>query len=329
MSTKSELLALLEKQRGNLVSGQELAQTLGLSRAAVGKAAAALRSQNIPVQAVPGGGYRLLPQSDVLTPETLRAYLPNAATPLNVVEETDSTNILAKQWAIQGAPHGSMVLANNQTKGKGRRGRSFASPPGGMYLSIVLRPGPAHANPVLVTAAAAVAACRAVQNLCGLQLQIKWVNDLFYGNKKCCGILCEAGTNMETGTMDYVVVGIGINHRTKQQDFPPELQEIAASLYPDGEALVPRAQLAAGVHTQLMQLFDVLDEKTFLPEYRQRSLVLGRDVTVLATPPYTAKAIAIDDDAHLVVQLQNGGQTTLAAGEISVNLSNKTTGVLP
>lgn len=317
MGTKHNLLALLEQNRGSTVSGQEIARQLGISRAAVGKAAAALRAQGVPLQAVPGGGYSLAPQADVLTAETLRTYLPAPQYPLQVEEETASTNLAAKQWAIQGAPHGSMVVAQRQSGGRGRLGRSFASPGGGLYLSIVLRPGQSG-NPVLVTAAAAVAVSRAVQQLCGIQLQIKWVNDLFYNGKKVCGILCEAATNMETGSMEYIVAGIGINYRTPQSAFAPELQPVATSLYPGGQATVPRAQLAAAVHTQLLALFETLDSRDFLPEYRAHSLVLGKQVTVLAQPPYTATAIGINDDAHLLVQTASGQTETLCAGEISI-----------
>lgn len=320
MAVKNELLALLEASRGKVISGQELAQRLGVSRAAVWKAATALRAQGVAVSAAPGSGYSLLPESDFLSQEAAETYFAPPKAPVRVLQEASSTNLLAKQWAIEGAPHGSVVVAERQTQGRGRLGRSFASPPGGLYLSVVLRPQRAVGNPVLITAAAAVAVCRAVQALCGIELSIKWVNDLFLKGKKCCGILTEAGTGFENGSIEYIVVGIGINYRTRPEEFAPEIRQIATALYPGGAAQLPRLQLAAAIYENLLGAFERLESKEFLPEYRARSLALGREVTVLAQPPYTATALAIDDEARLVVKKQSGETAVLSAGEISIRL---------
>lgn len=310
----------MEQQRGVPVSGEEVARRLGISRAAVWKAVEALRRQGAKIEAVPGSGYRLAPKSDFLTPQAVLAHLPQAY-PVRVLEETASTNLVAKQWALEGTPHGSMVLANRQTGGKGRLGRSFQSPAGGLYLSIVLRPQMHAADAVQVTAAAAVAVLRAVQSLCGLGLGIKWVNDLFYKGKKCCGILTEAGTGFEAASIEYIVVGIGLNFTTDPQDFLPELREITASLFPQGGAPCTRGQLAAAIHTGLLALFAALPQKTYLEDYRQHSLVLGRQVTVLANSPYEATATGITDDGQLVVQTAGGGRQVLSSGEISVKIA--------
>lgn len=326
MSTKSELLALLEKQGDAHLSGEEAAARLHVSRAAVWKAVKALRGGGLQVESVPGLGYRLAPGSDVLSADAVAACMPENAPPVRVLEEVDSTNLEAKRWAIDGAPHGAMVVAAAQTAGRGRLGRSFSSPPGGLYLSVVLRPSgqmPAS-QVVLITPAAAVAACRAVQQLCGVSLGIKWVNDLYIEKKKCCGILTEASTGFENGAIEYLVTGIGINYTTPQSAFPPEVAPVATALFPaDGAHRVPpvpRARLAAAVHTQLLQAFEKLAQKAFLEEYRARSIVLGKEVTVMATPPYQAKAVAIDDEARLVVENAAMDRLALAHGEISVRL---------
>jgi BirA family biotin operon repressor/biotin-[acetyl-CoA-carboxylase] ligase len=256
--------------------------------------------------------------------EAIEAHLPADAGPVRVLAETASTNTVAKTWAVEDAPHGAMVAALRQTGGKGRLGRQFQSPPGGLYMSVVLRPAANLANPALATAATAVAVCRSVQALCGPQLGIKWVNDLYYRGKKCCGILCEAGTGLETGRIEYIVAGIGINYTTNPEEFVPEVASMATSLYPSGNAPIPRAQLAAEIHTQLLKVFATLPDKEFLPEYRARSIVLGRPVTVLSDPPYLADAIDIDDEARLVVESQNG-QRTLSSGEISIKIYTEST----
>ncbi len=190
-------------------------------RAAFGRGAGAadgrfphgeLQGQGHAIEAVQNKGYTLRPESDVLSEQGVRLYLRHSL-PRVVVEQTlISTNLTAKQLAAEGAPHGTLVAANHQTGGRGRRGRSFASPPGtGLYLSMVLRRALPMQNAVLVTSAAAVAVCRAVEAVSGKRLGIKWVNDLYFYGKKCCGILTEAAADVESGGLEHLVVGIGVN----------------------------------------------------------------------------------------------------------------------
>lgn len=240
------------------------------------------------------------------------------APPVRVLEETDSTNLEAKRWLAEGAPHGAMVLAKRQGAGRGRMGRGFASPPGGMYMSVCLRcEGGAALS--LLTAAAAVAACEAVAAQCGVELAIKWVNDLFYNGRKCCGILAEASSS--GGGIDAVVVGIGINYTTPQEAFPAELADTVTSLFPQGAPPVDTQTLAEDIRARLLTYFSQLDARPFLPEYRRRNFVPGRRVTVLEDPPWQAEALGIDDEARLVVQAGDGTKKALAAGEIRVTIN--------
>lgn len=321
--TKASLLQLLAAEEGGWLSGEDAAAALGVSRSAVWKAAGALRESGLEIEAVTGLGYRLAPGSDVLNETAVRAHLENPQTQLRVLEEVDSTNLEAKRWAMEGAENGSMVISRTQTAGRGRMGRTFLSPPGGMYLSVILRP-PAEkaADAVLMTTAAAAAGCLAVSHLCKIELGIKWVNDLYYQGKKVCGILTEASTSVETGLIEYMVVGIGINHTTPPQAFAPEVRAVAGSLYPNGKAPVSRARLAAEIHSGIMQAFNELPKRSFLEEYRKRSLVLGEKVTVMANPQYTATAEEIDENAGLVLRLENGKRQTLSYGEISIKAEN-------
>ena len=210
MTTKERILALLEENRGTPLSGEVLAEELGVSRTAVWKAIKDLQKAGHAIAAAQNRGYTLDTDSEVLSEQGVRLFLRNKSLNLVVAQELESTNLTAKQMAAAGAPHGTLVVADSQTAGRGRRGRSFASPPGtGLYLSMVLRSALPMQSAVLVTSAAAVAVCRAVERAAGKRLDIKWVNDLFYRGKKCCGILTEAAADVETGGVDYLVVGIG------------------------------------------------------------------------------------------------------------------------
>ena len=307
-STKQALLQALSAAEGAYISGQQLAEALGVSRAAVHKAAQALLAQGYALDSAPRRGYRLA-GGDPFCADAVGPY----PAPIHIYDTLQSSNLTAKQLALGGAPHGTLVLTAHQSAGRGRLGRVFESPSGkGVYLSVLLRPA---ASAQTATIGAAVAVCRAVQELCGLELGIKWVNDLYYQGKKVCGILTEAGTDLESGRLEWLVVGIGLNLTATAADWPPELAEKAGSLYPGGPAPVSRAALAGAIARQLLALcpaFDCLDE------YRARCFVPGHWVTVCTgTETYAAKALAIDEEGRLVVQRENGRPQALRCGEVT------------
>ena len=309
--TRPALLQALSAADGAYVSGQQLARQLGVSRAAVHKAAAALTAQGYALEAVPRRGYRLL-GGDPFCAEAVGPY----PAPVQMYDTLESSNRTAKLLAVDGAPHGTLVLTAHQSAGRGRLGRSFESPAGkGVYLSVLLRPALPAASAQAATIGAAVAVCRAVQTLCGLELGIKWVNDLYYHGKKVCGILTEAGTGLETGQLEWLVVGIGLNLTTTAADWPPELAAKAGSLYPGGPAPVSRAALAGAIARELLALCPAFD---CLNEYRARCFVPGHWVTVCtAAETYAARALAIDDAGRLVVQRENGRREALRCGEVT------------
>lgn len=311
-TTRQALLQALSAAGGAYISGQQLAGQLGVSRAAVHKAAAALTAQGYALEAVSRRGYRLL-GGDPFCAEAVGPY----PAPVQVYDTLESSNRTAKLLALDGAPHGTLVLTAHQSAGRGRLGRVFESPAGkGVYLSVLLRPA---ASAQTATIGAAVAVCRAVQELCGLELGIKWVNDLYYQGKKVCGILTEAGTDLESGRLEWLVVGIGLNLTSRPEDWPEELRPIAGSLYPGGPAPVSRAALAGAIARELLGLcpdFDCLDE------YRTRCFVPGHWVTVCTgTESYAAKAVAIDDAGRLIVQREGGRTEALCHGEVSIRPS--------
>ena len=321
MTTKQALLQYLLSCPDQALSGQALADQLGVSRMAISKACRELQKQGWQIEAASGRGYRLCPGSDALSADAfLSAWAQLSDTPypgqVQVFNTLPSSNRTAKEWAIAGAPHGSLVLAGEQTEGRGRRGRSFVSPAGkGVYFSLILRPEVSTAAALAVTGSAAVAVCRAVQKLCGLELSIKWVNDLFYKKKKVCGILTEATADLESGQTEWLVVGIGLNLTSSPADFGEELSGIASSLYPDGNSPVSRAMLAAAVCQELLALCPQFD---YLPEYRKRCFVPGHWVTVYGSgEPWSAKALAIDECGRLVVE-SGGRQIAVDHGEVSI-----------
>ena len=227
-TTRQALLQALSAAGGAYISGQQLAGQLGVSRAAVHKAAAALAAQGYALHSAPRRGYRLT-GGDPFCAEAVGSY----PAPIYLYDSLESSNLTAKQLALTGAPHGTLVLTSHQQAGRGRMGRVFESPAGkGVYLSLLLRPDLSAADAQTVTIGAAVAVARAVKALCGLELSIKWVNDLYYQGRKVCGILTEAGTDIESGQLEWLVVGIGLNLTTSPADWPEELARTAGSLYP-------------------------------------------------------------------------------------------------
>lgn len=311
-STKQTLLQTLLTSPGQFYSGQRLADALGVSRAAVHKAAAALQAQGWQIEAVSRKGYRLLGGGDVFCAELLEPY----PYPVHLFDCVESTNKLARQLALEGAPHGTLVLAEAQTAGRGRLGRSFCSPTGGIYMTILLRPALPTTDALPITTAAAVAVCRAVQEKCGIPLAIKWVNDLYYQQKKVCGILTQASTNFENGEIEWVAVGIGLNLTTAPAALGSDLATIATSLYPSGACPIARATLAGEIARQLLAL---APHYRALDAYRAQCITPGHWVSVHhAQGTYPAKAIAIDGAGRLLIEEENGRQHALSHGEVSV-----------
>ena len=311
-STKQALLQALSAAEGSYISGQQLAQRLGVSRAAVHKAAAALSAQGYTLEAVSRRGYRLV-GGDPFCVEAAGDY----PAPIHLYDRLESSNQTAKRLALSGAPHGTLVLTDQQSAGRGRMGRKFESPAGqGIYLSLLLRADIPAADAQTVTVSAAVAVCRAVKALCGLELSIKWVNDLYYRGKKVCGILTEAGADLESGRLEWLVVGIGLNLTTPPEAFPAELRRLAGSLFPGGPAPVSRVALAAAIARELLTLCPAFD---CLEEYRARCFVPGHWVTVCTgRETYAALALSIDDAGRLVVRRENGREEALQHGEVSI-----------
>lgn len=325
MTTKEKLLALLEENKGAFFSGEEIARTLQVSRAAVWKAVNALREDGYTIDAATNKGYRLSPDSDILSPQGIRRFLKPEYQDLDltVLSTAPSTNALVREKANQGCPEGCVIVACEQTAGRGRYGRQFFSPADtGVYLSLLLRPtaySPQQAT--CLTAAAAAAMCQAIEAVTGQQPGIKWVNDIFLHGKKVCGILTEAAVGLETGALDYMVLGAGVNLYPPAEGFPEEIQSIAGSVL---ERSCPEAKnrLVGEFLNRFWYFYTHPECRAYLEDYRARSLAIGQNVTVLsAGRAVSAYAYGIDDDFRLLVRYGSGKTEALSYGEIRIQLA--------
>ena len=233
-----------------------------------------------------------------------------------------STNTAAKQAAANGVNEGTVFIADSQTAGRGRLGRSFFSPAGtGIYLSVVLRPECPPGQLMHLTCAAAVAVCKAITRCCGLHPGIKWTNDLVIGKRKLAGILTELSINSHTGLVDFAVVGIGINCCQHGEDFPPEIRGIATSIAIETGSPIDRSRLCAAAIMALYEMQQsLIDQKQqIMQAYRENCITLGQKVSIVGGGPVRyATALDIDDDGGLLVRYDSGETGTITSGEVSV-----------
>lgn len=316
MTVKESLLQVLEKSEGKALSGQDLADNLGVSRTAIWKAMKKLTEQGFEIEAVRNRGYRLIRAGDILSAEGIRSRLPAQLqdTEIVILKTIDSTNTYAKKIAADGAKSGTVVIAEEQTAGRGRRGHSFYSPDKkGLYMSIILCGREFKSGLDLFTVCAGCAVCTAIEKLAEKTPKIKWVNDIYLNGKKVCGILSEATADIESRSIDSVVVGIGINLTT--ENFPDEIKATAGSL----EKNISRNVLAALVITELYNCLNRTGEEN-INEYKSRSLVLGKEIHYIKNGvACTGEAVDIDGKGQLIVITDNGKEV-LNSGEISVKL---------
>ncbi len=256
--------------------------------------------------------------NDIITANGILSHLKTKNINLTVCESVDSTNFLLKQMALEGKGEGEVIIALSQTAGHGRYNRKFHSDKGGIYMSILLRPTATPDNAIL-TAATAVAASDAIENISGKTTQIKWVNDILINNKKVCGILCEGGFVGDSG---FIIAGIGINAYPPENGFDNEIKNIAGTVFSECSPTLCE-KLTAAVIDNLFYQYKNLEKREFLNEYRKKNIVLNQNVNILKQGEIidSGKALEIDDNCHLIVKLLNGKTTTLSSGEVSIKLN--------
>lgn len=327
MSTKSQVLTLLMKQTPEFISGEEMAQQLSLSRTAIWKAINELKKEGHIISSSRNKGYRY-DKSDVLSAEGIRLALdpgtPNLS--ITVLNASESTMKDAKLAAIDGQPDNTLIVADIQEAPKGRFGRPFFSKAGsGIYMSMLLRPNQNFEEMAQYTVIMAVAIARSMDKLTNVQTEIKWVNDIYMNGKKVCGILSEAMSDVESGQISNVIIGMGINFSLKENEFPKDLREKATSLFPENEPTITRNELIGAIWNEFYTILKQLPEQSFLDDYRQKSFVLGKTVSFTQTGiDYEGIARAINDHGELVIQLQDKTEKILSSGEISLSSINST-----
>lgn len=327
MSTKSQILDIFSNRASEYISGQELADLLGLSRNSVWKAIKKLQDEGFAIESKTSVGYRLIQKGDVLSAGCIKEAL-HFPCKIILLETVDSTNNYAKRMGDISMPN--LIISKEQTQGRGRLGRSFYSPISkGLYMTIVFEPDFGLDKSMLITAISALAVCQAIEEVVGVGPKIKWVNDIYLQDKKICGILTEAESNFETGNISRIIVGIGVN--CFEQVFPESIQGKATYLQnPKNE--FTRNDLAAAIVNKFFALLDNFDKKQLLREYKSRSMILGEQILLYGTSygqmpenggrGVKARAIDIDENGGLVVEYLEGRRSremdVITSGEVTV-----------
>lgn len=318
---KSEILRLL-KESSSYISGQQLCDQFHVSRTAVWKAIEQLKKEGYEIEAVRNKGYRLIESPDIMSKAEIQSLMNTEWAGHDVVyfDEVDSTNIQAKALGEKGMSHGTLVVADRQVNGRGRRGRSWESPEGtSIYMTILLRPEVVPTKAPMLTLVMAQSVAEGIRETTGLESGIKWPNDIVIDKKKVCGILTEMSTEIDY--INYVVIGVGIN--VNQNTFPEEIQSKATSLMLEKGEIIKRSELVAAVMKRFEKNYETFlkteDLSGIIEEYNKMLVNRGKEVRILEPGnEYNAYASGINPQGELVVTTEDGAEKHIFAGEVSV-----------
>ncbi|HEY8500790.1 MAG TPA: biotin--[acetyl-CoA-carboxylase] ligase [Clostridia bacterium] len=327
MKTKETLLKILVNSKGRFISGETLSEKLKISRSAVWKHIVGLRKEGYVISAVSRRGYKMGDYQDVFNRCAIASQLNTTVFGSNLIfyDEIDSTNNEVKRLAANGAAEGTVVVAETQSGGRGRRGRVWNSKPGlGICMSVLLKPDITPENVQVITLAAASAVCNAIMPFTGTKPGIKWPNDILMENRKVCGILTEMTAEPEK--VHSVVVGIGINVNHRADDFSGELKNTAASLRCFSKNDIPRSLLAAKVLDEFEKIYlDFIKNKSaerLLNIWRSFSVTIGYDIIIYQGDKIIeARALDVMDNGCLLVQTKDGRRQLISSGEVSVKIT--------
>ena len=315
---------ILKENNGKWVSGTKLSGHLDMSRQAINKHVSKLRAEGYRIKASPRKGYCLENEPDVLVPHEIREGLQTrifGQKRLICHQTIDSTNITARSEAEKKSSEGTLVVADTQTQGRGRRGRDWSSPQGaGIYMSLLLRPIMEPEQAMKITLMTAVAAAEAITTETGLPVRIKWPNDLQVNGRKIAGILTEISTEMDV--INYIIVGIGINVNTKQKQFDPELKEIATSLFIEAGREFSRVRLIQAFLVEMERYYNILQTHGFvdiLNVWKKLSDTIGKQIDViLINKTFSGVAMDVDKDGRLIVKDNQGVIHHFFSGDVSI-----------
>ncbi|WP_105616732.1 biotin--[acetyl-CoA-carboxylase] ligase [Vallitalea okinawensis] len=317
---KDKVLKVL-KESDDFISGEQLSKQLGVSRTAVWKAVTKLKEEGYDITSVTRKGYQLVHTPDKLTKQEIQYGLnTKIGREIYCYDEIDSTNQQVKRLVLEGAKNGSLVIAEEQTKGKGSKGRGWVSPSGtGIWMSCLLTPDINPTKAPMVTIVAGLAVCQAIQEVVGIEAGIKWPNDIVIQKKKVCGILTEMSAEMDH--LNYLVLGIGIN--VNQESFPEEIKEIATSLKLESNTNVSRVVLLQEVLKKFEKYYDIFisdgDLRSLIDEYKQYSVTLNSKVRVTNREEEIEGTIVdINEFGELRLSQANGEDTMVRSGDVSV-----------
>lgn len=318
---KAEVLSLL-KGTDDYISGQMLCDRFNVSRTAIWKAVNQLKEEGYQIEAVQKRGYHLVAFEEKYTKSEIESRRVDAKIGhfIKYFDEVDSTNAMAKKYAEDGATEGTVIVADVQNNGKGRRGRTWKSPKeSGIWMSVILKPDIATYRASMLTLTAGLAVSKAIEKITGLENQIKWPNDIVANGRKICGILTEM--NAEIDRINYIIVGIGINVNMKE--FPIEIREKATSIFLETGKEQNRLYLLDEVLNQFEKYYDIFlktkDLSSLMEEYNSRLINKDHKVKILQDEnSYEAISKGINENGELIVEDENGNQKEIVSGDVSV-----------
>jgi len=313
-----KILRIFRKYEDAYISGEEISKELGVSRASVWKHIETLRGLGYEIDAIPHLGYKLVGRPDRLIPEEIRSGLRTKSLGKKVIayESLDSTNNTAYELAEKGGKEGTVVIAENQKKGKGRQGRRWTSPKGGIYLSCILKPEIEPREVAKITLVTAVAVCNAIREIVDVTAMIKWPNDIVIDKKKVCGILTEM--KAEQDKVNFVIVGIGVNVDMASSQLPKG----ATSLARESHNKVTKVAVTQSILENLEGQIELFNEDGFnkiRDKWRDYSATLGHQVKVNChNEKIEGQALDVDKDGALVVRLDSGIQRRILSGDVVI-----------
>ena len=328
MTTKEAVLHYLQEHTGEPISGEIMALALNKSRTSIWKAIQSLKKEGYSIESSTNKGYTLSQNNDVLSEQQIIQELIQQHHPIDwniqTMESTTSTNDLAKLYANQNSTTPAIFISEEQTAGRGRLGRTFVSPAkSGLYISLCLFPTVALEDLSLITCATAVACVETLEQLTGKSLNIKWVNDLFYQDKKVGGILTEVISDFESQQVHALIVGMGMNLIESPQSFPEELHSIVGSIFSSKEeyddSSFNRNHFIAQFLEKWIFYYQNLSKREFISTYKKHSNVIGKFVNVFeGSQTYSAYAKDIDKNGHLMIEKEDNTLYSLSYGEVSI-----------